>query len=594
MTSPVALTAPRLHATIEARCQQLATTHPALCTRSVIGHGNESPPREISCLRIGHGDDERPIALIVGGVHAREWAPPDAVLNFAEALLEAYAATTDITYPAATIETDGKTVTHPEYAIPAADVRDIVDKVDLYVVPLLNPDGRDFDITHPDVLWRKNRRPASDPADVGVDLNRNFDIAWLFEDYYDMGVYRQRYAGDPASTSNDPASDTPSNELFRGPKPYSPEPETQALQTLINAHDVRLYIDVHMFGRNFLWCWGIDENGDNVARTWRNPTFDGHRDGLIAADAVAAGLSVDYQEWCPPAVGRRLRELARAMHDEVIRSGGGDPAAPNNPLAKASSYTSDVQSAFLYLPAGGGPTPGCSDDYAFSRQFTNSGHGATYAFTIEAGSTAEGGFHPPYTAPSGHPNRVHYPKIEREIHSAVKTALVSLAHPAAAQTVGTPGLLDQILQLFGLATLAPMTPEARNVQRFPGADPPAVLHGVLAHRQGGLVTDASLRPRVSVLLGPGATFQGTADRMLPLYVAAATSGGSAAPTRDELARAIVTYNQYYLPAGMWTDHNVGLRLPLPIEIEAGTGTGSSTPMTSVVGRPRSTAPGSRA
>ncbi len=30
-------------------------------------------------------------------------------------------------------------------------------------------------------------------------------------------------------------------------------------------------------------------------------------------------------------------------------------------------------------------------------------------------------------------------------------------------------------------------------------------------REGGLTTDASLRPRVSVLLGPGATFQGTAD-----------------------------------------------------------------------------------
>jgi hypothetical protein len=569
VTLPLALAAPRLHATIEARCQQLVTTYPTLCIRSVIGHGNETPQRDISCLRIGHGN-ERPVAVIVGGVHGREWAPPDAVLNFAEALLEAYTASTEITYPAATIETGGTTLTHPAYAIPTADVRDIIDKVDLYVVPLLNPDGRDFDITHPDVLWRKNRRPAADPADVGVDLNRNFDIAWRFEDYYDMGVYRQRYAGDPASTSNDPASDTLSSELFRGPQPYSPEPETEALQTLINAHDVRLYIDVHMFGRNFLWCWGIDENGADVAKTWRNATFDGHRDGLIAADAVAAGLSVDYQEWCPPAVATRLRDLARAMHDEVIRSGGGDPAAPRNPLTASSSYTSDVQSAFLYLPTGGGPTPGCSDDYAFSRQLTTPGHGPTYSFTIEAGSTAEGGFHPTYTAPSGHPNRVHYPKIEREIHAALKTALVSLARPAPAQAAGTPAVMDEILQFFGLATPAPVTVEGRNVLRFPDADPPAVRHGVLAHREGGLVTDASLRPRVCVLLGPGATFQGIADRVLPLYAAAA-AGGSAPPSRDELARALVVYNQYHLPAGTWTEHNIGLRLPLPIEIEAGTG-----------------------
>ena len=95
--------------------------------------------------------------------------------------------------------------------------------------------------------------------------------------------------------------------------------------------------------------------------------------------------------------------------------------------------------------------------------------------------------------------------------------------------------------------------------------------GSLAHAEGGLSTDASLRPRASVLLGPGATFQGTADGLLGLYAVAAGAGGSAAPTRDELARAIVVYNQHHLPAGTWVEHRVGLRLPLPVEIDVDSG-----------------------
>lgn len=129
-------------------------------------------------------------------------------------------------------------------------------------------------------------------------------------------------------------------------------------------------------------------------------------------------------------------------------------------------------------------------------------------------------------------------------------------------------VLDEILRLLGLATPPALTAEARNLLRFPAADPPAVRHGALVHREGGLVSDAALRPRVSVLLGPGATFQGVADRLAPLYDAAAAGGGPAAPSREELARAVVVYNQTHLPAGTWTEHRVGLRLPLPVEVDA--------------------------
>src|SRR4051812_37388155 len=96
------------------------------------------------------------------------------------------------------------------------------------------------------------------------------------------------------------------------------------------------------------------------------------------------------------------------------------------------------------------------------------------------------------------------------------------------------GVLDVLLQLVAGATAPALKPEAKNILRFPATAPPTVRTDVLAHTEGGLTTDAALRPRVSVLLGPGATFQGIADTLLPVYAAA----GGTPPTRDELARAL--------------------------------------------------------
>jgi hypothetical protein len=130
------------------------------------------------------------------------------------------------------------------------------------------------------------------------------------------------------------------------------------------------------------------------------------------------------------------------------------------------------------------------------------------------------------------------------------------------------GVLDQILALVAGANPPAIGDEARNVLRYPATPPATVRTDVLSHTEGGLITDAAPRPRVSVLLGPGATFQGIADSLLPLYAtAAAAAGGTPAPTRDELARAIVVYNRSYLPATTWEQHAVGLRLPLPVEID---------------------------
>src|SRR5436305_1081127 len=51
-------------------------------------------------------------------------------------------------------------------------IRDFVDRHDLWIVPVANPDGYQHSWSA-DRYWRKNRRDGH-----GVDLNRNFGVAW--------------------------------------------------------------------------------------------------------------------------------------------------------------------------------------------------------------------------------------------------------------------------------------------------------------------------------------------------------------------------------------------------------------------------------
>jgi subtilisin family serine protease len=111
-----------------------------------------------------------------------------------------------------------------------------------------------------------------------------------------------------------------------------------------------------------------------------------------------------------------------------------------------------------------------------------------------------------------------------------------------------------------------------NILLFPTTKPPRIVEGPLAAVRGGLFTDASLRPRVSAILGPGATPLGVARTLLPLYQAAARGSSVAvALTEDELARGILVYNELYLPLSDLRKWRDGLRLPLPIEIDVQTG-----------------------
>ena len=324
-----------------------AASFPDHC--AMIQLQDTSDGRAVHALAIHDQDDtERIPVLVIGGVHAREWAPPDALIGFAKRLVESRAANADIVYPAFT--TAGVTYSDPNYTIPADEVADIFDRIELILLPLVNPDGRDFSRTaanSTDQKWRKNRRrvrPLGDPHCVGVDINRNFPIAWFHRDYYHAA------AADLAGVSEDPCRNS-----FKGPDQNS-EIETQNVVTLALERKVQAFVDVHMFGRSIQHPWGMDRNQSldedqafhNVNQNHRPGVPLSGRDGLLG-DVTASSSSEDLLT--------RLKAIAGAMSAEIVLSAGSSPVAQ-----RRSTY--QVQQAVETGTRRNRTVRRCSDDFA--------------------------------------------------------------------------------------------------------------------------------------------------------------------------------------------------------------------------------------
>lgn len=165
---------------------------------SAHGIGSTLDGRTIWALRIGHGGTPM---MIDGTQHAREWISAMATTCVADRLVRDY-------------DTD-----------PA--IKDFVDHTELWVVPVANPDGYQHSWGS-DRYWRKNRRGGH-----GVDLNRNYDLAW---------------GGAGSSGSK-------RSETYRGAAPFS-EPETAALRDLARREQIALHLDFHAYSQLVLYPWG--------------------------------------------------------------------------------------------------------------------------------------------------------------------------------------------------------------------------------------------------------------------------------------------------------------------------------------------------
>ena len=186
----------------------LADAYPDLA--QVIDLGDSLEQRNIYALRISDnvGVTENEASVIfLGCHHAREWISVEVPYLLGKYLVENYS-------------TD-------------AEIRRLVDNCDIWIVPLVNPDGLEYSI-HFYRYWRKNMRNNMDGT-YGVDLNRNYGFNWGWDDL---------------GSSPDSASD-----VYRGPSPFS-EPETQVVRDLFGQKNFQALVSYHSYSQVILYPWG--------------------------------------------------------------------------------------------------------------------------------------------------------------------------------------------------------------------------------------------------------------------------------------------------------------------------------------------------
>jgi len=212
----------------------LSAAHPDIC--KVFSIGKTWQGRDIWCMKISDNvnvEENEPGVYYDGSHHAREWMTTELCMYIIHKFVDEYGTNATIT--------------------------NLVDNRQIFVVPLVNVDGRVYDGkddgTNPadhnraqGMGWRKNCRDNNgngifEPNIDGVDLNRNYAYQWC------NGGSDTWYGSDG----------------YMGPDPFS-EPETCAIRDLISSHSISTYISYHSYSQVYLypWAWTTKPCADNA------------------------------------------------------------------------------------------------------------------------------------------------------------------------------------------------------------------------------------------------------------------------------------------------------------------------------------------
>jgi murein tripeptide amidase MpaA len=325
---------------VESALIALASAHSSICELITLPNPTVEG-RTSHAVRLGTQPSGSVDAYyLTGGVHAREWGSCEILVNLATDLCDAYAAGTGIGYGA------------KYYS--AAEVKVLVEQLNIIIFPGVNPDGRAYSQTSVS-LWRKNRSTidsGGNASKVGVDINRNQDFLWDFSTAFAPGAINTYLA-----------SSDPSVETYHGHGPHS-EPETQNINYIHDNYGrIRWYVDVHSYSEDILFVWGDDEmQVSDLNQNFLNATFN-HQRGLPGPD---------YKEYIPDGDLATLTSLAQSFTRSLGEVRG--------------KYYVPKPGFSLYA------TSGTNDDYAYSRHLVDPSRSKTLSFTVEWGTE----FQPPW------------------------------------------------------------------------------------------------------------------------------------------------------------------------------------------------------
>ncbi|MEV6970433.1 M14 family zinc carboxypeptidase [Hamadaea sp. NPDC051192] len=246
---------------MKAEVSRLVGLYPTLASQQVIGKSYEG--KDIVALKISDNvgvDESEPEMLFTANQHAREHLTVEMALYLANTLLNDYGSDPAITK--------------------------IVDNREIWIVPMVNPDGAQYDVDSGDYLmWRKNRQPNSGSTEIGTDLNRNWGYKW----------------GCCAGSSGVKSKDT-----YRGSAAFSAK-ETQVIRDFVlsrrigGTQQITEHLDIHTYSQLVLWPFGYTTStvvGPMTADAYaahraigtemadRNGYWPGQASGLYIADGI--------------------------------------------------------------------------------------------------------------------------------------------------------------------------------------------------------------------------------------------------------------------------------------------------------------------
>lgn len=187
---------------------QLKNHYPDLIKIYTAGYSESG--RELLLYTLGNGEKK---ALITGAIHAREHITTKYLLKVTEDYCNAYYSATGY---------------YGSY-----DIYNLLNEYTLYIIPCANPDGLEIILSNdlPEKNVRVSKLSEYKANKKGVDLNRNFPIAW---NSINNGVT------------------APADYYFKGYESGNTK-ETQALMNLCFENDFSFMISVHIKGNCIFW-----------------------------------------------------------------------------------------------------------------------------------------------------------------------------------------------------------------------------------------------------------------------------------------------------------------------------------------------------
>lgn len=250
--------------TLQDALQSLANAHPALTELTDIGDSWErtvpggNAGYDLWMMRLTNEAVPGPKArfFLMANIHAREVATAESAMDFINYLLRGYGRDADVSW--------------------------LLDNREIYVVPMVNPDGHKK--AEAGASWRKNTNNTNgcgNPSSWGTDLNRNYDTNF----------------GGPGS-SNQPCSG-----VYHGAFAEA-EPETLAVADTMRAlfpsrQDASgVMITLHSFAEYVVWPWGNGYNTEFGLLAEDKPGLEalGHKFA-----SINDYLSIMGDDWYPAA-----------------------------------------------------------------------------------------------------------------------------------------------------------------------------------------------------------------------------------------------------------------------------------------------------